>query len=488
MKKKQNLVLKISGLLFSMLLMGCSLQTKKESLNTTENEAIENYVTHIQKRHDIPGISLAILKGDSILYRKNFGRANIEHNVPIKNESIFRVYSLTKPIIAVAIFQLIEKGKLSLEDKVGKYIEGIPESWKSIELEYLLTHSSGLPDMSSFPEIEKLTEGEVKEAVFKREIEFDKGEKYAYNQSNFWLLQQIIEKVSGEKLEDFILKNQFENERENVFFSSNSKDIVFNRVTPYFPFRTGKIQIDHSSLKGRYMLAANGLNITIDEFIKWNNRLKKNQLLKKETKEEMWKEFSYKKSTKKFAYSWDKRVLNNHKSYGFSGSLVTAYRVFPDDNLSILFFANGLGNYFNIDNIINHIVSLLEEDIVDINNLIYEEWMQSILTDEEVDIKKKLEITEKNYPAINLEGIINSVGYQLINQNKLEKAIYVFKLNTKEYSNSANTFDSLAEAYFVNKENNKAKKNYEKAIALGGTRGNAKKMLQKINEIKRSNL
>ena len=470
------------------VIIACSLEKEEGFLNETQKQEVENYVTHIQNRHEIPGVSLAILKRDSVIYRRNFGKANIEHNVPIKEESIFRVYSLTKPIIAVAIFQLIEENKLSLEDEVGKYIKDIPESWQKVQLKYLLTHSSGLPNMGSFPEREKLTEEEVKEATFKKETQFVKGEKYAYNQSNFWLIQRIIEKVSGEDLEDFILKNQFNNEREKVFFSSNSKEIVANRVTPYFPFATGKMEIDHSSLIGRYMFAANGLNVTIDEFIKWNNKLIKNELIKESTKKAMWKVFPYTKSTKKFAYSWDKRVLNNHRSFGFSGSLVTAYRIFPDDDISILFFANGLGNYFNIENIVNHIVSIVDSDIVDVNNLVFEKLMQDILVKEDSSLKTQLAYYKKMYPSLNFEGILNSIGYQLINQEKKKKAIRVFKFNSEEFSSSANTFDSLGEVYFITKNYNLAIDNYEKAIALGGTNGNAKNMLQKINEIKRSNL
>ena len=86
-----------------------------------------------------------------IIFRKNFGNANLEHNVPIKDNSIFRVYSLTKLPIAVAIFQLIEQEKISIKDAIGKYLSNIPESWKTIQIQHLLTHSSGLPKMRSFP-------------------------------------------------------------------------------------------------------------------------------------------------------------------------------------------------------------------------------------------------------------------------------------------------------------------------------------------------
>lgn len=457
------------------------IEPKKEKVRSNE---IVNYVNHILKRHEIPGVSLAILKNDSLIFKQNFGKANIEHDVSIADKSIFRVYSLTKPIVSVAIFQLIEQGKLSLEDEVSKYVKDLPQTWNSITIKYLLTHSSGLPDMAPFPKIQNFTEKKAKELVFDKDLLFKKGEKYVYNQTNFWLLQKVIEKISEKNIADFIVENQFENNRKNVFFSSDSKKIVSNRVTPYFYFETGEIQIDHPALVGDYMFAANGLNITVSEFLKWDKRLKKNKLLKPETKEKMWQTFHYTKSDKIFAFSWDKRVINNHISYGFSGSLITAYRIFPDDDLSIVFFSNGLGNYYNIENIINHLASLVDENIVDINNLAYEKLSQAIV-DGDLKTLKVAFLSIKNnkkFNKVNLENLINDVGYQLINQKRIEKAIQVFTFNTLENPTVANTFDSLAEAYFINKNDSLSAVNYKKAIALGGTNGNAKEMLMRLNQ------
>ncbi|MFK8061083.1 MAG: serine hydrolase [Polaribacter sp.] len=473
-------------IVFFILLLMISCQKEKVEIEDTSHQEIRTYINHIIKRHQIPGVSLAIIKNDSLLMKEHFGKANLEHNVPLSDSSIFRVYSLTKPIVSVAIFQLIEKGKLSLEDEISKYLKELPQTWNTIKIKHLLTHSSGLPDMVPFSKIEKLTEKQAQVLIFSEDLLSEKGEKYQYNQTNSWLLQKIIKKVSGEKMKDFIIDNQFKGERKNVFFSSDSKQIVSNRVTPYFYFETGKIQIDHPSLVGDYMFASNGLNITLNEFIKWHKRLKNNELLKLSTKENMWKTFDYTKSDKIFAFSWNKINVNKHPSCGFSGSYVTAYRIFPDDDLSIVFFANGLGNYFDIDNIINHIASLVDDDIVDINNLVYEKLSQAIIDEDLDEFKKVYSSIEKDtkFKDINLENMLNDVGYQLINQKRMDKAIDVFRFNTIQNPTSANTFDSLGEAYFIIKDNSLAIENYKKAIDLGGTNGNAKRMLNRISKNK----
>lgn len=486
--KHMNVFISIKTNLFCYLIMliicaSCA-ESKTTSAVDSQHKKIDTYIEHLQKRHEIPGVSLAIIKNDQILYKKTFGKASIEHNSPIIDASIFRVYSLTKPIVAVAVFQLIEKGQLSLEDTIGKYVTGLPAFWNTIQVKHLLTHSSGIPDMAPYNRLEKLTEKQAKELVFGKEKRFDIGEKYEYNQTNFWLLQLIIEHITGKSLEEFILENQFEGAGEEVFFSSNSEEIVMNRVTPYFPFETGTIQINHSKLNGRYMFAANGLNISMDAFIKWDKRLHLDELISKETKEKMWTLFPYSGSNKRFVYGWDKHLVNGHEAYGFSGSLITAYRVFPEDNLSIILLSNGLGNYYNIENIINHIASMIDEDIVDPNNQLFESLLQPIVEKNFIDFERSFEIlkNEENIDEYLLEGLVNAVGYQLINQKRMAKAIEVFTFNTQQFSKSANAFDSLGEAYLKNGQHDLAIKNYEKAIALGGTNGNAKKMLADIKK------
>ncbi len=446
---------------------------------------IDSYISQVQDQYEIPGLTLCIVKNSETIYKKNFGLANIEHSVPISNNSIFRVYSLTKPIISVGIFQLVEQGKLSLEDYVSKYISEIPESWRSIQIKHLLTHSSGLPDMKVFGSGEKLTEKKAKETAFKQDLIFNKGEKYTYNQTNFWLLHRIIEKITGKKLSDYISKNQFENETRQVFFSSDSKQIVKNRVTSYFPFATGTMIIDLPTIEGDYMFAANGLNITLDEFVKWDKRLRENKLLKPKTMDAMWNSFNYSKSNKVFAHSWDKIILNDHESFGFTGSLVTAYRVFPKDDLSIFVLSNGLGKFYDIDLVVNDIATIVDKDIFDLQkktvercNTIFKNKGFSAFKEEFFKLKK-----EAN-SEINIEKVVNSIGYILLRKQQFDNALKVFIFNTKEYPNSANVYDSLGELFFILKKYKKAKENYIKAIKLGGTNGNAKEMLEKIKKRK----
>ena len=455
-------------LLCSLLLLTCALE-KVNSQSTVVK--IDQYVEHIIKRHGIPGVALAVIKDGQILHQNKYGNANLEHGVPITDASIFRVYSLTKPFISIGLFQLIEQEKIDLEDNITQYVDNLPKTWINIKIKHLLTHSSGLPDMAPIPEFQDLTEEKAKQKVFAQNLHFSPGERYEYNQTNFWLLHRIIEKLSNQKLPDFIINNQFSSSPDTVFFSSDSRDIVKNRVTPYFPFSKPNMIIDHSYLQGDYGYAMNGLNITMEEFIKWDARLRKGELLKEKTQEKMLETYSYKASDKLFAYGWDKQMVNGHRSYGFSGSLVTAYRIFPDDDLSIIFLSNGLSYFYNIDNIVNHIASIVDEGITDNNNLIYETLLQASMKEKLNSFKEVYTQLSKdrNYTNINFEAQINAVGYMLMNIRDFDKAIDIFKFNSEQFPDSWNTYDSLGEAYESVGNKEKALYSYRKALDLNTT-------------------
>ena len=355
--------MKKSTLLIILSVFVCSYLLSQENAKskTVIHKEVEAYIQDVQAQLEIPGIALAIVKGDQVLHRQNYGYASLEHKVLISEASIFRVYSLSKLFTAVAIFQLIETEKLSLDDTISSYINDLPKAWRDIKIKHLLSHSSGLPDMTPIPDFKDLTEEESLAFLFTKQRDFDSGEKYSYNQTGFWILKKIIEKVTGEDFDSWILTNQFHDTNGTVLFSSDSRKIIENRTTPYFPFTTGSMTIDHPYLQGDYAHALNGLNLSLEAYLNWDSDFKKGKILSEKMKMKMWQTFPYTKSNYRFTYGWDKRMVNDVVSYGFSGSLVTAYRTFPNNNLSIIFLSNALNKFYNIENVINDLATIVLE-------------------------------------------------------------------------------------------------------------------------------
>ena len=332
-----------------------------QSQSTQLNQELDTYIDQVITEYGVPGIALAVIKDGAIVHKQNYGFANIEHQAPVKDHSIFRLYSLTKPIIAVGMFSLVEQGKLSLEDPISTYVAGLPNTWHKVQIKHLLTHSSGLPSMSGNTpyEVQDLTEEQAKERVFAMDIISQPGQQYDYDRTNFWLLKEIIEKVTSMPMQEFILNHQFPSStNDSIFFSSDSREIFKHRATPYFPFLKGHMTIDLPYVAGDYSDASNGLNSTIDQLIQWDDAMRKNELISEATKLDMWKPFAYTQSDQISAYGWGIYEMNGKTAYGFSGSLSTMYVTIPEADLSIIYLSNGFANWYRLNSVINDIVTI----------------------------------------------------------------------------------------------------------------------------------
>lgn len=147
---------------------------------------------------------------------------------------MFRVYSTSKLMTNVGIFQLIEQGKLSLEDNVSKYVENTPKNWQNVKVKNLLTHSSGVPDFVAFNDIlPEYSSSQAIERLSKEKMDFTEGNEFRYNQTNYMLLSMIIEKITGQSFENFILNNQFSDVKNQVVYSSNALEKIPNRIIKY---------------------------------------------------------------------------------------------------------------------------------------------------------------------------------------------------------------------------------------------------------------
>ena len=110
---------------------------------------IDEYLRIQMQAQQIPGVALAVVKDGKIVLARGYGLANVEHQVPVKPETIFQSGSTGKQFTATAVMMLVEEGKLSLEDKITKYFPDAPESWRDITVRHLLTHTSGMTDYPS---------------------------------------------------------------------------------------------------------------------------------------------------------------------------------------------------------------------------------------------------------------------------------------------------------------------------------------------------
>lgn len=348
----------LATLFLSLSLLGYS-QTAEQAKN------IDNYIKQAIQVNQIPGMAVGIVKNNKITFQKYYGTETLENNKKVDANSMFRVYSTTKLITNVGLFQLIEQGKIALDDKISKYLDNLPEAWQNVQIKNILSHSSGIPDWIRFSDISvDDTNAAVIARLSKEKMDFETGSDYRYNQTNYLLIAMIIEKITGEKFEDYIVKNQFSDAKNQVLFSSNSIEDIPNRIVKYI-YNKDTDKYDKSTfVEGRRAHPANGLAITLPAFLQWSIHLSKNDFLKPETTKMMWKPFDFKNKDILFGNGWDITEVNGTKFYGFSGGNVSAYRIYPDQDMAIIFMSNGYKNFPIHYLLVNHIAGLMDKRLL----------------------------------------------------------------------------------------------------------------------------
>ncbi len=459
-----------------------NINKKIEFASNQKKEEIESYLNEQIKIHEIPGLALAVVKNNKVIYKGYFGVENFKKKNKINEETLFPVYSISKLITSTAVFQLIEEGKISLDYSISKYIKKLPRKWQDITVRNLITHSTGLPDFSLYEG--NISDKEMLSKIAKYPIRFKKGNQWEYNQTNFWLVSKIIEKVTAISFDDFVLKNQFSQIKSGVLLSSDFTDEIPNRVYRYdFNNDLGELK-KTDIIGGKRAHACNGLNISLDEMILWNKKLDDNILIKEDTKAKMWQPFKFKNDKKVFLHGWDSYLRNNIKSYGFTGGMQTGFRKFINQDMTIIFFTNG-HKYYPIHNIvIEHVAGIIDSEIKYKPALLDEEIMTEFLKMNFENAKKTYLRVSKENPELSFEDTLNNLAYQFVPKHNLDYAIKMFELNTQIHPKSANAFDSLAESYFLNNQFEMSKTNYQKSLELNPENTNAKEMIVRIDKLK----
>jgi CubicO group peptidase (beta-lactamase class C family) len=169
--------------------------------------ALPNTVDHFIRaeltRQRIPGMSVAVLRGDSILLARGYGFANVELHVPATDSTVYGVGSLTKPFTAAAIVLLSQQGKLKLDDPIAKYLPEGSKPWSGVTIRHVLTHTSGIPQDTTLDYTHDYTEAQLVRSAA-QPLQFTPGDRESYSSTGYALLGIIIHRVSGQPWGDFV--------------------------------------------------------------------------------------------------------------------------------------------------------------------------------------------------------------------------------------------------------------------------------------------
>ena len=296
---------------------------------------------------DGPGASVIVIKEGRTLLRKGYGMADMELGVKVEPDMVFRLGSITKQFTAVSILMLAEQGKLSLSDDVTKFFPDFPTKGRTITVEHLLTHTSGIKSYTSIPAWLSMWRKDMTVAelidLFKNEpADFEPGVQWSYNNSGYILLGAIIEKLSGMTYEQFLQKNIFDPLGMKHTFYGSATRLIPRRVPGYTLTKDGLHNAEYLSMTQPY--AAGSLLSNVDDMALWDAALYTDKLVKQPSLQRAWTPYVLKDGTPTgYGFGWSKfqyegRTLIEHGGgiHGFSTIGIRA----PEEHVYVVILTN----------------------------------------------------------------------------------------------------------------------------------------------------
>ncbi|MGO9566858.1 MAG: serine hydrolase domain-containing protein [Desulfomonilaceae bacterium] len=273
------------GFLFALLPVSASAQGKwvkpeKHPGGNIAEATADRIILRAMKQKQFPALVLGVVKDGQVVVKKGYGiKSFASEEVPDEN-TVFYIGSLSKALTAVGAMWLVEQGKLDLDAPAGKYLKGLPNTWRSITVKQFMAHQSGIPQLNSkFPTFKEMLKSA--ETV---PLNFAPGTKQEYNNFNFAVTGKIIEAASGTKYLKFMKQNVFGPlHMDHTGFDISGR----NEATGYRPNKGNIRPIKHQMKGGPYAIPSGHLQSTLADLLKFYDALQTGKLLKPATFQQM---------------------------------------------------------------------------------------------------------------------------------------------------------------------------------------------------------
>jgi CubicO group peptidase (beta-lactamase class C family) len=488
-------------------------------------QKLDDYFTVLAREGEING-NVLVAENGRIVYEKSFGYADFEAQKLNTGDTEFQLASIAKPFTAIAVLQLKEKGKLSLDDKFVKYFPDFP--YPEITIRHLLSHTSGLPDLELFDKLIKENPDRVFEnkdiiPVMKKAqipLKFQPGEKWYYCNFNFDLLALLVEKLAGQKFEDYLKRNVFAPARmtrtyvKSALINPNATpNLAFNYSYP-FPFSSELVSVDKNFSNPRYkkdfynygFIGSSNVYSTTGDLLKFDAALYGAVLLKNETLEEAL-------TPTKLNNGEPNRHPPGPSGMGIGGMGIAlnglGWFIFEDASAGkIVWHSGGMPGIVTI--FLRNVTK--KQTVVVLDNTfssgLYRKGLSAmnILSGKPtITVKKslagiygrmliakgaesaavrlnELKADTENYSLV--ENEFNDMAYAMMWNGFKAQALETFKLNTFLFPASDNIYESYGEGLLEIGKKEEAVVMFNKALRINPNNEDAKKMLKKVESEK----
>lgn len=452
---------------------------------------VESYI----EAQQIPGIAIAVVEQSRMVMAKAYGVDNLESKRPLTTQSIFHMASVSKPFAATSIMQLVEQGKMNLDDPLVKYLPyfKLDDSlYQQITIKQMLTHTSGIPDVQDYewdkPQFDEgAAERYVKSLAHEKMIA-GPGEKWRYSNMAFDILADVVAKVSGVNFEDYVKMNILDplNMKESDFLRERIKPEL--RISGHLFDLQPKVSSVYPY--NRRHAPSSCLNSNVEEMCNWaianmdHGIFNGRRILQASSYDLLFEPQAQVDENRSIGLSWfiENRHGNKMISHGGGDTGFRSYIILiPEKSLAIVAASNYEGTQINrlAYGLIDILLGVTPEKpqkslILTLGKTIVNTGVDSAIQQYR-DLKKS---SIENFDFS--EGQLNTLGYLLIRSQRLLDAIAVFKINVEMFPDSFNPFDSLGEAYMLNGDIESAVNSYQQSLKLNPHNSNAIHKLEQL--------
>lgn len=446
--------------------------------------------------------NVLIVENGKTIYKKSFGHDGSTQKMALTSQSQFLLASVSKQFTAMGVVILKEQNKLNYDALVSQYLGDFP--YKDVTVRHLLNHTSGIVEYmriinSHSKALTKRFKNKGKRftnkdvvAMFKKRkpaLRFTPGSKFGYSNTGYVYLVEIIEKISKMPFDKFMAKHIFEPLKmtQTLVYNAQQKQNLKHKTQGYRLGLDGKKIIPNDSPAFFNVVGGGGIYSSTPDLQKWSNALQTGTLISKEALAEAWNPPSLKnKEQTLYGFGWFVRTLpfNGHKILTHSGEFVGFSNSFLSDvtqNHALILLANNSNKYRKKMN--TAMMRILYNKPYSLPKLHINEKLGKIIATKGIKeaVATYTQLKESKSKQYNFsENRLNRLGYDLMKASRTNEAIEIFKLNVQSFPASANTHDSLAEAYLANQQKALALKHYKKALAIRPRSKRVAKIVKKL--------
>ena len=461
----------------------------KISFSQNKVENIDNLLTRYNEYGLFNG-SVLVAENGKVIFKKGYGFSDMEWKVPNTPDTKFRIGSISKQFTATIIMQLVEEGKIKLDSKLTDYLPDYrKDTGDKVTIHELLNHTSGILSYTDMPNVwsDSLRNHYDEDYMIKHfhsgDFQFEPGTQFSYNNTGYYLLGAIAERVTGKKFGALLQERILIPLGMTNTASEDDGLVIDKKASGYLKF--GKSYRTDPYFYMPNALGAGQMYSTVEDMVNWDQALYTNKILSDESKEKMFTPY-----LSDYGYGWGIRTdtikgtnevtkITAH-SGGINGFNTFFIRLLKNKQMIAIFCNTGNAP---LNEMAGEIINILYDQKFSYPKEPISDFMAGVIDKNGIDaaIDEYSKLIESGNDRYDFsENQLNTLGYSYLQKGDVDIALAIFKLNIDAYPKSFNPYDSYAEALMKKGNNEEAIRYYEKSLDLNPGNTNGIEQLKKL--------